>query len=231
MMTWESDVSDVLMCVSSGGGEAQPVGVIERNGFALGDRGGGQDEGITNLTTVGDCVKMLLSVCFSTTTTTAVEFIFILLILTPLIPTHATVVLLILLLLCITVNSAAVLCYCCFCALVRALVHALVAFSCSWAWVHALLVTHALINYLTHALVCGLVCVTHFVCVYLSVVLVGHAGVEAGPERQAALRVVGEVFGEQEGRRARGHQVPPVSILTLYRVSFFGWRILALYDN
>lgn len=47
--------------------------------------------------------------------------------------------------------------------------------------------------------------------VYASVILIGHAGVEAGPERQAAVRVFGEVFGEQEGRGAGGHQVPPVS--------------------
>lgn len=53
------------------------------------------------------------------------------------------------------------------------------------------------------ALTDGLVCA--------SVVFVWHAGVEAGPERQAAVRVFGEVFGEQEGRGAGGHQVPPVS--------------------
>ena len=79
-------------------------------------------------------------------------------------------------------------------ALVYGIMYALVLLG-----VHACM--HALMN--ARALTGGLVCA--------SVVLVWHAGVEAGPERQAAVRVFGEVFGEQEGRGAGGHQVPPVS--------------------
>lgn len=54
-----------------------------------------------------------------------------------------------------------------------------------------------------------------------AVVFVGHAGAEAGSERQAAVRVFGEVVGQQESCRAGGHQVPPVS-----RVYTFSYLII-----